>query len=129
MKQLSLSSITYKWPFISFFFSSAGDSDSKSVVQTPPFIMKNPGQSVIFCFHKKSDHTLMLWYQHSPGDTALKLIGYLNYEAVEMEEPYEKQFQITGDLSGSGEKNGSLIIQTTGPVHSAVYYCAASYAQ
>ncbi len=70
----------------------------------------------------------MLWYQRSPGDTAMKLIGYLNGDAVTMEESYKDNFNIAGDLGGSTAKNGSLIIKL-GAEHSAVYYCAASKAR
>ena len=71
----------------------------------------------------------MLWYQRSPGDTAMKLIGYLNFKDVIMEETYKEQFNITGDLSGNTAKNGSLLVPTPGQQHSAVYYCAAREAR
>lgn len=65
----------------------------------------------------------MLWYQRSLGATALKLIGYLYYQAVTMEESYGKHFNITGDFGGNAAKNGSLTVQIT-----IIYYCATSYA-
>ena len=71
----------------------------------------------------------MLWYQRSPGDTALKLIGYLHHITVNMEEQYKKDFNMSGDLSTDETKKGSLIIQVTGVKQSAVYYCAARKAQ
>ena len=58
----------------------------------------------------------------------MKLIGYLNYQDVRIEKPYEEQFNIIGDLGGYGAKTSSLKVQITGLEHSAIYYCAASYA-
>lgn len=69
----------------------------------------------------------MYWYQRSPGDTAMKLIGYLYFKDVTMENQYKGDFNISGDLSGNAEKKGYL--QTSGPNKTAVYYCAASLAQ
>lgn len=83
----------------------------------------------IFCSHDKTDYRMMFWYQQSPGDTAMKLIGFLNYVAVTLEEQYRDLFSITGNLGGDSAKNGSLTIQVKGREHSAVYYCAASKAQ
>ena len=71
----------------------------------------------------------MLWYQRSPGDTAMKLIGYVEYSQIYYEELYKEHFNITGDLSGNKAKNGSLfIVDLRESEHSAVYYCAARYA-
>uniref|UniRef100_A0A4W6ERR1 Ig-like domain-containing protein n=1 Tax=Lates calcarifer TaxID=8187 RepID=A0A4W6ERR1_LATCA len=99
------------------------------VRQSHSDLIIKPGDKVqIFCSHDKTDYRMMLWYQRSPGDTALKLIGYLYFKDVKMEEPYKEHFNISGDLGGSATKNGSLIIQVTGREQSAVYYCAASKA-
>lgn len=67
----------------------------------------------------------MLWYQRLPGDTAMKLIGYLNFKDATMEKPYEQDFKINGDLGGNERKESSLVVDSTGDGHSAVYYCAA----
>uniref|UniRef100_A0A3P8SBB5 Immunoglobulin V-set domain-containing protein n=1 Tax=Amphiprion percula TaxID=161767 RepID=A0A3P8SBB5_AMPPE len=83
----------------------------------------------IFCSHNKTDYFQMLWYQRSPGETAMKLIGYLYVSDPTVEEQYKDNFNIIGDLSGSSKKNGSLKIQVVGPEQGAVYYCAASKAQ
>ncbi|KAJ4921227.1 hypothetical protein JOQ06_021915 [Pogonophryne albipinna] len=46
------------------------------VRQSPSELIKPPGEKVqISCSHDKTDYRLILWYQRSPGDTALKLIG------------------------------------------------------
>uniref|UniRef100_A0A8C4EZ83 Ig-like domain-containing protein n=1 Tax=Dicentrarchus labrax TaxID=13489 RepID=A0A8C4EZ83_DICLA len=93
------------------------------VRQSTSDLIKQPGDKVqIFCSHDKTDYRTMLWYQRSPGDTAMKLIGYLNYKNVKMEEPYNVDFNITGDLGGNTAKNGSLIVNFLRPSHSAVYY-------
>lgn len=96
------------------------------VRQSASDLITQPGEKVqIFCSHDQSDYRVMLWYQRSPGDTALKLIGYLYYQEVTMEEQYKKNFNMAGDLSLNKAKNGSLTIQTTGRDEDAVYYCAA----
>uniref|UniRef100_A0A4W6FUW0 Ig-like domain-containing protein n=1 Tax=Lates calcarifer TaxID=8187 RepID=A0A4W6FUW0_LATCA len=111
-------------------FMCLGVSLGLEVHQSHSDLIKKPGDKVqIFCSHDKTDYTLMYWYQRSPGDTALKLIGYLYNQAVKMEKEYEEHFHISGDLRGVAAKNGSLIVQITGHEQSAVYYCAASYAQ
>uniref|UniRef100_A0A8C9WX41 Ig-like domain-containing protein n=1 Tax=Sander lucioperca TaxID=283035 RepID=A0A8C9WX41_SANLU len=90
---------------------------------SPSDLIMKPGDKVqIFCSHDKPDYRLMYWYQRSPGDTAMKLIGYLYYRDVTKEEPYKEHFNISGDLSGD---NASLKIKLVEQEHSAVYYCAA----
>ena len=72
----------------------------------------------------------MYWYQKSPGDRALKRIGHVYYGTIDYEESFKEHFNITGDMSGTTAKNGSLFIHNLkAPEHSAVYYCAASDAQ
>ncbi|KAL7380450.1 hypothetical protein ABVT39_018161 [Epinephelus coioides] len=100
------------------------------VRQSPSDLITKPGDKVqMFCSHDKTDYRVMLWYQWSPGDTAMKLIGYLNYKAVTMEEPYKDVFNISGDLGQNTAKNGSLIVNFLKQEHSAVYYCAAREAR
>lgn len=100
--------------------------DLLEVRQSPSELITKPGDKVqIFCSHDKTDYRVMLWYQRSPGDTAMKLIGYLYFKDVTMEDPYKENFTISGDLGGDKTKNGSLIIQVTGLDKGAVYYCAA----
>ncbi|KAF3700855.1 hypothetical protein EXN66_Car016543 [Channa argus] len=83
---------------------------SLEVRQSPSEIITNPGVNVqIFCSHDKTDYRMMLWYQRSPGDTAMKLIGYLYFKDVKMEDLYIKDFNLSGDLSVNTVKNGSLI--------------------
>uniref|UniRef100_A0A3P8SCW4 Ig-like domain-containing protein n=1 Tax=Amphiprion percula TaxID=161767 RepID=A0A3P8SCW4_AMPPE len=97
------------------------------VHQSPSDFLTKPGEEVqIFCSHNKTDYFQMLWYQRSPGETAMKLIGYLYHNSPTMEEQYKDNFNIIGDLRGSSKKNGSLKIQVVGPEQGAVYYCAAS---
>uniref|UniRef100_A0AAY5KUK8 Immunoglobulin V-set domain-containing protein n=1 Tax=Esox lucius TaxID=8010 RepID=A0AAY5KUK8_ESOLU len=83
----------------------------------------------LFCHHQKTDYRVMLWYQKSPGETALKLIGYLNFQSQSVERLYENHFNMSGDLSGNSPKNASLNVFNLGPEDTAVYFCAASYAQ
>ncbi|KAI3367080.1 hypothetical protein L3Q82_008116 [Scortum barcoo] len=111
------------------FCSLTGLCLGVEVRQSVSDLVKKTGDKVqISCSHDKTDYTVMLWYQQPPGDTAMKLIGYLYYEAVTMEDKYKEHFNISGDLTGSQAKNASLIVQISGVEHSGVYYCAASYA-
>uniref|UniRef100_A0A3Q3WHT5 Ig-like domain-containing protein n=1 Tax=Mola mola TaxID=94237 RepID=A0A3Q3WHT5_MOLML len=113
---------------IPIFLINIGDFVLR-VHQSPSDIITEPdAREQISCSHDKTDHRLMLWYQRSPRDTALKLIGYLNYQSVTMEEPYKDNFTISGDLSGDKAKKVSLITNVTGFEHTAVYYCATSRA-
>lgn len=91
--------------------------------------MKPGDEEQISCSHDRTDYRVMLWYQQSPGDTAMKLIGYLNFKAPTMEESYKDHFNISGDLGGNTAKNGSLVVRGVKQEHSAVYYCAAREAR
>lgn len=89
-------------------------------------VIRKPGERVqISCSHDKTDYRVMLWYQRLPRDTAMRLIGYLNFKDATMENRYERDFNITGDLSRNEKKEGSLVVNTAGDGHTAVYYCAA----
>ncbi|KAF3700858.1 Ig heavy chain V region 3 Precursor [Channa argus] len=100
------------------------------VHQTPSALLRRPGDKVqLVCSHEKTDYVLMQWYQKSPGDQTLKRIGHVYYSNIEHEKSFQNHFNITGDLSGQTAKNGSLfIVDLKAPEHTAVYYCAASYA-
>lgn len=91
-----------------------------------PDVIHKPGNRVqISCSHTKTDYRVMLWYQRLPGDTAMRLIGYLYFKNATMEKPYVRDFKITGDLSGNEKKESSLVVNTPGDGNTAVYYCAA----
>ncbi|MED6274637.1 hypothetical protein CHARACLAT_018300 [Characodon lateralis] len=116
------------WIFI--FFWLAGLSLGLEVHQSHSDFIKKAGDEVqIFCSHERTDYRVILWYQQSPGDTAMKLIGYLHYQNPSIEDAYKKAFGMSGDLGGNTAKNASLIIQTLEQSHTAVYYCAAREAQ
>lgn len=110
---------------------SSGLCLSVEVHQTPSAVFSRPGENVqLFCQHQKTDYRVMLWYQKPRGETALKLIGYLNFNSQTIESSYEKHFNMSGDLGGGGPKNASLnMFNLRRPQHSAVYFCAASKAQ
>ena len=113
----------------SIMCTTAGFSLGVQVHQSPSAAIRKAGDGVqLVCTHGQPDYTVMLWYQQSPGDTALKLIGYIEYSTISYEESYKGHFNITGDLSGNTAKNGSLfIVDLKEPEHSAMYYCAARY--
>ncbi|KAK2826656.1 hypothetical protein Q5P01_020870 [Channa striata] len=109
-----------------FFCCLPGVGLGLEVRQSPSELITKSGDNVqIFCNHNKTDYYVMLWYQRSPGDTAMKLIGYLYNSADTMESAYKDKFNISGNLGGSTAKNGSLTIKVKGSEEDAVYYCAA----
>uniref|UniRef100_A0A3Q1GBP1 Immunoglobulin V-set domain-containing protein n=1 Tax=Acanthochromis polyacanthus TaxID=80966 RepID=A0A3Q1GBP1_9TELE len=111
---------------------TAGFSLGLQVDQSPPAVFKKEDDEVkLFCTHEKSDYRMMLWYQKSPGETALKLIGYgyVDFKDDGVEEPFRKDFKLAGDLT-SDKKNGSLsIVNLKAREHTATYFCAASQPQ
>uniref|UniRef100_A0A3B5AU17 Ig-like domain-containing protein n=1 Tax=Stegastes partitus TaxID=144197 RepID=A0A3B5AU17_9TELE len=111
------------------WFKEEGVGLGVEVHQTPAEVLRKLGDKVqLVCSHARTDYTLMLWYQKSPGEQTLKRIGHVNYGIIEHEKPFESNFNITGDMSGETAKKGSLFIVDLQAEHSAVYYCAASYA-
>lgn len=110
---------------------TAGISLGVQVHQSPSAVIRKAGDNVQFvCTHGQTDYRVMLWYQKSPGDAALKLVGYVDYSRISHEDLYKEHFNVTGDLSGNTEKNCSLfIMDLKESEHSAMYYCAARYAR
>ena len=70
---------------------------------------------------------MILWYQQLKGDSALNLIGYVNYKDPTTENQYKNQFTIGGNGAESSTLNVTLEREHVGST--AVYYCAASKAQ
>lgn len=112
---------------------TAGVSLGVQIHQSPSAVIKKAGDNVqLVCTHGQSDYRVMLWYQQSPGDKALKLVGYgyVQFRNDSVEEPFRKHFKLAGDLSGDKTKNGSLSITSLkAPEHTATYFCAASKPQ
>lgn len=120
----------YSFSTVNSFSSFPGVCLNVEVHQTPPAVLRRPGDKVqLVCSHKETDYSLMYWYQKSPGDQALKRIGQVYYSNIELEESFKEHFNISGDMTGNTAKNGSLfIVNLKAPDHIAVYYCAAKYA-
>ena len=98
---------SFSFPLSSFLGVCLGDE----VYQTPPELLRRPGDKVeLVCSHERTDYTVMQWYQKSAGDRALKRIGHVYYSNIEQEKSFKEHFNITGDMSGDGAKNGSLVI-------------------
>ncbi|KAI3367126.1 hypothetical protein L3Q82_008182 [Scortum barcoo] len=96
-------------------FLTAGVSLEVQVHQSPSEVIKKAGGDVqLVCTHEQSDYRVMLWYQQSPGDKALKLIGYGYGQFTERQRVHlskEKQvFQDPPDLlvTPNNEVNLSL---------------------
>uniref|UniRef100_A0A096M0L7 Immunoglobulin V-set domain-containing protein n=1 Tax=Poecilia formosa TaxID=48698 RepID=A0A096M0L7_POEFO len=82
-------------------------SKEKQVSQFPADVLVRPNNKVNLTFtHTIKSYDTILWYQRSPGDTSLKLIGYVYYTSVTMESEFKSHFQVTGD----GEKMAQLHI-------------------
>uniref|UniRef100_A0A3B5M7G3 Ig-like domain-containing protein n=1 Tax=Xiphophorus couchianus TaxID=32473 RepID=A0A3B5M7G3_9TELE len=96
---------------------------SKDVHQDPPSILGSPQSSAtITCNHSISGYDTILWYQKPAGGSTLKLIGYILYSVVTVEDEFRNHFRIKGD----GSKESELEVQKLQPEDSSMYYCAAS---
>ena len=75
------------------------------------------------CSHQIPSYYVILWYQRSQGDTALKLIGYI----INTRPTVEKSFQSHFNVSGDGRKKAYLhILKARHPEDSGEYFAAAS---
>uniref|UniRef100_A0A8C4ETA0 Ig-like domain-containing protein n=1 Tax=Dicentrarchus labrax TaxID=13489 RepID=A0A8C4ETA0_DICLA len=100
---------------------TAGISLGVQIHQSPSAVIRNTGDNVqLVCTHGQSDYRVMLWYQQSPGDKALKLIGY-GYTQFKNDR-FKSGFQAVR----SKEKQSSLTITNVQTKDEAVYLCAAS---
>ena len=75
------------------------------------------------CSHNIQSYDTILWYQRSPGDPALKLIGFTRYTTIQnIEEQHKDHFNV----SGNGEKEAYLhILKLRHPEDQGHYFCAA----
>ncbi|XP_054652951.1 uncharacterized protein LOC129192695 [Dunckerocampus dactyliophorus] len=102
---------------------------SLEVHQSPPELVRKSYDNVqIFCSHDRTDYRTMLWYQVSPSETTMKLVGRLSYKDATLETPYKDDFGLSGDLSGNNAKNaylrGSVLIGTS----KKTWWCSCSSA-
>lgn len=101
-----------------------GASHINSVFQTPPFIIKETGQSVareINCSHSIPSYNQILWYKQDEQG-ALKFLGYLNINFENVEKDVEGKISFDGD----GRTHSHLNISDLALDDSGVYFCAAS---
>ena len=105
-------------------FSGVHLDEAKQVIQTPTELFMNPdGESKLSCSHRIPSYNMILWYQRSPGDTALKLIGYMWYKNPTVEPSFQSHFNVSGD----GAKAAYLhILKARHPEDSGEYFAAAS---
>uniref|UniRef100_A0AAX7SMU1 Ig-like domain-containing protein n=1 Tax=Astatotilapia calliptera TaxID=8154 RepID=A0AAX7SMU1_ASTCA len=101
---------------------STGASDTKSLSQTPPSIIRRIGESVqseIKCSHSIKDYEVILWYKQDQHQT-LEILGYVNLQFV------NKESNPSGNISfdGDGRKKSALTIYNLKFSDSAVYFCA-----
>ncbi|XP_067098694.1 T cell receptor beta chain MC.7.G5-like isoform X1 [Osmerus mordax] len=106
-------------------FWITGVSLSQEVNQTPSTLLGKPEEKIqLSCSHNIPSYNIILWYQRSVGDTALKLIGYVYYENPTVESLYQGIF----DVSGDGAKEAYLhLLKLRQPEDDGQYFCAASY--
>uniref|UniRef100_A0A4W5LB71 Immunoglobulin V-set domain-containing protein n=1 Tax=Hucho hucho TaxID=62062 RepID=A0A4W5LB71_9TELE len=99
------------------------------VHQTPTAILKGPEDKVqLNCSHTVPRYNMILWYQQSAQNTALKLIGYVRFTSPTVEDSFKGRFNVSGDAAPN--KMVYLHIpKLRGAEDSAVYFCAASEAQ
>uniref|UniRef100_A0A671RWB2 Immunoglobulin V-set domain-containing protein n=1 Tax=Sinocyclocheilus anshuiensis TaxID=1608454 RepID=A0A671RWB2_9TELE len=106
----------------------SGESLSDQVHQNPPHLITKAEKTVqLSCSHTINGYRIILWYQQLKGNSALNLIGYVNYNAPTTEDQYKNQFSIGGNGAESSTINITLKREHVGTT--AIYYCAASKAQ
>lgn len=116
---------SYRFPFFKSclrFFTGA--SQTNDVFQTPPFIIKRTGESVVSeidCSHQIAAYDVILWYKQDELK-ALKLLGYLYVNTRNLEKDVKGKISFDGD----GRKRSSLTISDLLLNDSGVYFCAAS---
>ena len=105
-------------------FTGVHLDEEKQVNQSPPELFMNPDtESNLSCSHQIPNYYVILWYQRSPGDTALKLIGYISYKNPTVEKSFQSHFNVSGD----GAKKAYLhILKARHPEDSGEYFAAAS---
>ncbi|KAG8013116.1 hypothetical protein GBF38_021331 [Nibea albiflora] len=99
-------------------------SKEKQVFQSPTqLLMKANSEVNLTLTHKIPRYDTILWYQRSPGDTSLKLIGYIYYKTPTVESQFQSHFKVSGD----GEKTAYLhILNLRRPEDSGEYFGAAN---
>ncbi|CAB1330499.1 unnamed protein product [Coregonus sp. 'balchen'] len=103
-------------------------SQTDEVQQTPTAIIKRPEENVqLNCSHTIPNYNIILWYQQSAQNTALKLIGYVLLTNPTVEDSFKERFTMGGDAA-TGKMAYLHIPKLRGTEDSAVYFCAASYA-
>lgn len=109
---------------ILYLFTGVDPSKEKEVFQEPSELLCKPNSEVKLSFtHKIQSYDTILWYQRSAGDTALKLIAYMQYKNPIVESSFKSSFNVSGD----GEKTAYLhILNPRHPEDSGEYFGAAS---
>lgn len=111
------------FPAFMMFFLSTGTSDTKTVLQTPAFIIKRTGESLnneIECSHSIENYEVIMWYKTSWNET-LRFLGFLNLGFPYPEEDLKAKISFEGD----GSQKSKLSVSDLQVSDSAVYYCAA----
>ncbi|MEQ2190191.1 hypothetical protein AMECASPLE_037539 [Ameca splendens] len=113
---------------VTFWIKGVYLSKEKEVSQSPAEVLSQPNSKVNLTFtHKIPSYDTILWYQRSPGDTSLNLIGYVYFKSPTVESAFEGHFKVSGD----GEKTAYLhILNLRHPEDGGEYFGAARiYAQ
>ncbi|KAM3597436.1 uncharacterized protein V6R79_004518 [Siganus canaliculatus] len=102
----------------------AAESSTTKVQQTPRAVFKAAGEKVqIHCNHSDTDLIMILWYKQSRQTHDMTLIGYVRWNSVTVENPFNDTYAV----SGSGTSSSSLHIMSR-ERDSTWYFCVASYA-
>lgn len=108
----------------SICFFPTGASDNKSVLQTPPFVTRSTGESLVAgikCSHSIPNNDRILWYKQGQQQ-AFTPLGYVNVNHAFPEN------NVRGKISfdGNGRERSSLTISDLLLNDTGVYFCAAS---
>ncbi len=117
----SFSFFLFRYKYVTLLFT--GFSLSNKVDQSPADVIQKPGESAkIQCLHGIPRYDQINFYRQNQ-DHGFTLMGYLLGKEPYEENDFKDQIQISGD----GNSNGYLTINSLSPNDSAVYFCAAYY--
>uniref|UniRef100_A0A8C4IBS8 Ig-like domain-containing protein n=1 Tax=Dicentrarchus labrax TaxID=13489 RepID=A0A8C4IBS8_DICLA len=94
------------------------------VHQTPADLLGEINNKVkLTCKHTIKSYDTILWYQRSPGNPSLKLVGFTSYTSIQT---VENSFQGSFKVSGDGEKEAFLhMLKLRHPENTGDYFCAS----
>ncbi|MBN3311912.1 TVB4 protein, partial [Atractosteus spatula] len=93
-----------------------------SVIQTPPILWKNAGESAeMRCEHQDSSYYQMYWYRQLPGERIQQIVYSDTTGKPDFGEFSKEKYEVHKTIA----QNGSFTVKKLEPGDSAMYFCAA----